>query len=419
MQRATTTLHLQQTQLTAIGTDLETIAAALAQAQKSAAAKINALEIQLQDIDNRIGMYQQAHLDTSELEQVAIDDTAGILHQIEKLGDNYVAVLQDATSKLLSDGYDQAPLHGDGQPTQDHQQADHTADTYGTTQRDCDQELADSPGEMTPEKAAAAARLRDYATATDPAADPQARRLAGERLDDYRMANFIGPLPMDPVLGGEARTRAQTRLELQKDLEQGMADGRAFTPDQATHLLDTAEQNARVIVTRQAIDALVRNGGMSHQGATQLIGDIARGRVGHILRNGGDAAGISASAGKAALNAFADKVPTGKHWAPGVAYSAEDIAAITNLSKRMGFAGNVLGSAVGIYDVFVDHKPFVDTAATSAGGFGGGIAGAELGASVGALAGPVGAFVGALAFGVVGSVSGEKVMENLLELARN
>lgn len=116
---------------------------------------------------------------------------------------------------------------------------------------------------------------------------------------------------------------------------------------------------------------------------------------------------------------FADKVPTGKHWAPGVAYSAEDIAAITNLSKRMGFAGNVLGSAVGIYDVFVDHKPFVDTAATSAGGFGGGIAGAELGASVGALAGPVGAFVGALAFGVVGSVSGEKVMENLLELARN
>lgn len=421
VQRATTTLQLQQTQLTAIGTDLETIAAALAQAQKSAAAKINALEIQLQDIDNRIGMYQQAKLDTSELEQVAIDDTAGLLHQLEKLRDDYAAVLQGATSKLLSDGYDPAPLHGydgDDQPNQD-QQASQAADNYGATQRDRDRELVDRPGQMTPEKVDAAARLRDYSTATDPAADPQARRLAGERLDDYRMANFIGPLPMDPVLGGEARTRAQTRLELQKDLERGMADGRAFTPDQATQLLDTAEQNARVIVTRQAIDALVRNGGMSHQGATQLIGDIARGRVGHILRNGGDAAGISASAGKAALHAFADKVPTGKHWAPGVAYSAEDIAAIKNLSKRMGFAGNVLGSAVGFYDVFVDHKPFVDTAATSAGGFGGGIAGAELGASVGALAGPVGAFVGALAFGVVGSVSGEKVMENLLELVRN
>ncbi|GFG70893.1 putative alpha/beta hydrolase [Mycolicibacter senuensis] len=415
VQRATDTLHLQQTQLSAIGTDLETIAAALAQAQKSAAAKINALEIQLQDIDNRIGRYQQAQLDTSELEQVAIDDTAGILHQVEKLRDDYATVLQDATSKLLSDGYDPAPLHGydgAGQPTQN-QQADQAADTYGTTRRDRDQELAGSPGEMTPEKAAAAARLRDYATVTDPAADSEAQRLAGERLDDYRMANFIGPLPMDRTMGGDARTRAQTRLELQKDLEKGMADGRAFTPNQATQLLDTAEQNARVTVARQAIEALVRNAGMSRTGATQLVGDIARGRVGHILRDVTDAAGISTSADTAALNAFADQVPTGKHWAPGVAYSAEDIAAIKNFSKHMGFAGTALGVGTGFYDVFVDHQPLVDVAATNAAGIGGGIAGAELGASVGALAGPVGAFVGAMAGGVAGSVYGVKAMENL------
>lgn len=112
VQRATDTLHLQQTQLTAIGTDLEMIAAALAEAQKSAAAKIHALEIQLQDIDNRIGMYQRAHLDTAELEQVAIDDTAGILHQIEKLRDDYAGILQVSTTKLLSHGYDRAPLGG-------------------------------------------------------------------------------------------------------------------------------------------------------------------------------------------------------------------------------------------------------------------------------------------------------------------
>ncbi|OBJ29982.1 hypothetical protein [Mycolicibacter heraklionensis] len=112
VQRATDTLHLQQTQLTAIGTDLEMIAAALAEAQKSAAAKINALEIQLQDIDNRIGMYREAHLDTAELEQVAIDDTAGILHQIEKLRDDYAGILQVSTTKLLSHGYDRAPLGG-------------------------------------------------------------------------------------------------------------------------------------------------------------------------------------------------------------------------------------------------------------------------------------------------------------------
>ncbi|MFL0181745.1 glycohydrolase toxin TNT-related protein [Mycobacterium sp. SMC-15] len=112
VQRATDTLHLQQTQLTAIGTDLEMIAAALAEAQKSAAGKIHALEIQLQDIDNRIGMYQQAHLDTAELEQVAIDDTAGILHQIEKLRDDYAGILQVSTTKLLSHGYASAPLGG-------------------------------------------------------------------------------------------------------------------------------------------------------------------------------------------------------------------------------------------------------------------------------------------------------------------
>ncbi|MDD7812781.1 hypothetical protein PP713_09445 [Mycobacterium sp. CSUR Q5927] len=117
VQRATTTLHLQLSQLTAIGTDLESIAAALAEAQKSAAAKIHALEIQLQDIDNRIGMYQEADLDTSELEQIAIDDTAGILHQIEKLRDDYAGILQASTTKLLSHGYDAAPLRGPLDPS--------------------------------------------------------------------------------------------------------------------------------------------------------------------------------------------------------------------------------------------------------------------------------------------------------------
>ncbi|ORA74180.1 hypothetical protein BST28_22675, partial [Mycolicibacter kumamotonensis] len=98
VQRATTSLHLQQTQLTAIGTDLEAIAAALAEAQKSAAAKINALQIQLHDIDNRIGMYQEADFDTAELEQVAIDDTTGILHQLEKLRDDYAGILAASTT---------------------------------------------------------------------------------------------------------------------------------------------------------------------------------------------------------------------------------------------------------------------------------------------------------------------------------
>ncbi|MEB3069324.1 putative alpha/beta hydrolase [[Mycobacterium] vasticus] len=423
VQRATQTLHLQLTQLTAIGTDLENIAAALAEAQSSASEKIAALETQLQTIDDHIGSYLDAEDDdaVSDLVQLAADDTGGILHQIEKIRDDYAATLQAATAKLLSDGYDPVALHGydgDGQPTPD-QQTDRAAETYGTTQRDHDQELVDEPGEMTPEKAEAAARLRDYATVTDPAADPDARRLAGERLDDFRMANFIGPLPMDGTLGGDARTRAQARREIQKGLEGGTLDGRTFTPDQATWLLDTAEQEARVRVTQQAIEDLVRGAGMSRPGATQLVGDIARGRAGHILRDGADSLGTSTGAGERALNGFADTVPTGRHNLPGAAYSAEDIAAVRKLANGMGIAGKRLGAGAAIYDIVVDHKPFVDVAATNLVGWQTGIAGAEFGAVAGAPLGPVGVFVGALAFGVAGSIAGELATQAAIDVIRN
>ena len=421
VQRATQTLHLQQTQLVAIGTDLENIAAALAEAQSCAADKIAALETQLQNIDDHIGVYLDADVDVSDLVQVAVDDTGGILHQIEKVRADYAATLQAATAKLLSDGYDPVALHGydgDGQPTLD-QQTDRAADAYGTTQRDQDQELVNEPGEMTQEKADAAARLRDYATVTDPAADPDARRLAGERLGDFRMTNFVGPLPMDGTLGGDARTRAQARLEIQKGLERGTLDGRTFTPDQATWLLDAAEQEARVRVTREAIDALVREAGMSRPGATQFVGDVARGRAGHILRDGAESLGTSTGAGESALGGFAETFPRGRHNLPGVTYSAEDVAAIRGLSKRMGVAGDVLGAGVAVYDVLIDHKPLTEVVATNAGGLGGGLVGSEIGAVVGAPLGPAGVLIGAFAFGVVGSIYGERAVESVLELAKN
>lgn len=341
VQRATTTLHLQQTQLTAIGTDLEKIAAALAEAQKAAAAKINALEIQLQDIDNRIGMYQEAQLDTAELEQVAIDDTAGILHQLEKLRDDYATVLQDATSKLLSDGYDPAPLHGydgDGQVNPD-QQADH-AGIYGTTQRDRDQELVNSPGEMTPEKAAAAARLRDYATATDPAADPQARRLAGDRLEDYRMTHFIGPLPMDPVLGGDARSNAANRLDLQRRLESGALhpDLSPMTPDQATRALDDAEAAARAFALNSFADRL-RNSGVSSGGVQQAITAIKNGTPPREFFNQLSNATSAVGGGLETYGVTASPV---RHGFDPSAFTKADAEALTKFGKHLGGAGTAL-----------------------------------------------------------------------------
>ena len=56
-----------------------------------------------------------------------------------------------------------------------------------------------APGPWTPEKDAAAARLWDSPPrlhpATDPNVTPGARELASQRLDDFRMANFVGTTP--------------------------------------------------------------------------------------------------------------------------------------------------------------------------------------------------------------------------------
>lgn len=53
---------------------------------------------------------------------------------------------------------------------------------------------------------------RDCATVNNPPATLAKIRHAGTRLDDYRTATTAGPLPTDPVLGGDARSQAQQRL---------------------------------------------------------------------------------------------------------------------------------------------------------------------------------------------------------------
>lgn len=76
------------------------------------------------------------------------------------------------------------------------------------------------PGCMYPDEAAAAARLRDYTTITDPKSwmalgDGQdALKHAGERLNDFSQSRFMGRLPIDRVMGGDARTRALARMSI-------------------------------------------------------------------------------------------------------------------------------------------------------------------------------------------------------------
>ena len=416
VQRATERLHLQPSQLTTIGTDLENIAAALAEAQKAAAAKINALQIQLQDIDNRIGMYQSAQIDTAGLEQVAIDDTAGILHQLEKLRDDYAAVLQDATSKLLSDGYDPAPLHGydgDGQPNQG-QQTDHSADAYGVTQREHDQALVDRPGQMTPEKAAAAARLRDYATATDPAADPEARHLAGERLDDYRMATFIGPLPMDPVLGGDARSNAANRVDLQRRLESGslIPDLSPMTADQATRALDDAEAAARAFALNGFADRL-RSSGVSAAGVQQAITAIENGMPPREFFN--QLSNASGSVGKG-LETHGVAVSPVRHSVDPNAFAKADAEALTKFGKSLGRAATALDGALTVMDVVSGKVSLTQGAAEFGGRWAGGATGAwTAGLLVSFLVAPEIAVPFAVAGGMIGgSILGQGAVDKVL-----
>ena len=224
VQRATTELLVQADQLPAIGIDLENIAADLAEAQRMSALKIDRLNGVLHHIDALIGDRMAYDEDTADLEDRAIDETRSTEQSIDRWRDDYETKLQTALTDLrLKHGYDPAAIEDvDGDAEQGPQQrAESGVQHYGGDQRAKDEALVNGGGPMTLEKAAATARLTDFAIASDSNASPEARRLAGERLDDFWMANFQGPVPRDPLLGGDARTRAQGRLALQQQLQQG------------------------------------------------------------------------------------------------------------------------------------------------------------------------------------------------------
>lgn len=160
------------------------------------------------------------------------------------------------------------------------------------------------------------ARQRDEAIVNDPDADPAARQLAQERLDDLRNSQFIGPLQTDPVLGGDARTRAQARRQFQDFLESGQAypDRPPLTPDQATQMLDRFESQGRERILSGFADQL-KAAGMSPPGIQRAIDEVLSGKsprqvihdAGAGIASWGGALGGGAQSHGAAL-------PQGRHW---------------------------------------------------------------------------------------------------------
>jgi hypothetical protein len=101
--------------------DLEGIAAALAEAQRSSAAVIANLDKQLEQIDKELGDYldmekhpltaqERSVIDTEihELDQEAIDDTRAALQQVTHTRDGYAGTLKGAEASLRADGYNPA-----------------------------------------------------------------------------------------------------------------------------------------------------------------------------------------------------------------------------------------------------------------------------------------------------------------------
>ena len=126
VQRVTKALGAQSLQLPKIGVDLENIAAALAEAQRTAAVVIATLEGQLRQLDNEIGeaadLEETGHLTaaekslvdqhTTEIENEAIADAKSVLGQLESLRNGYSECLQRSQASLRVDGYDPAVIQG-------------------------------------------------------------------------------------------------------------------------------------------------------------------------------------------------------------------------------------------------------------------------------------------------------------------
>jgi hypothetical protein len=124
VQRVTKSLGAQSLQLPKIGADLENTAAVLAEAQKTGAQEIAALEAQLQQLDNIIGLatqeLQHDNLDAETRDELqalisdakadAADDIRDALNQLQSTRNGYSDTLQKSLASLRADGYDPKPL---------------------------------------------------------------------------------------------------------------------------------------------------------------------------------------------------------------------------------------------------------------------------------------------------------------------
>jgi hypothetical protein len=261
-----------------------------------------------------------------------------------------------------------------------------------------------------------AARRRDEAIANDPNADPTARRGAQERLNDLKYANLVGPSTVDPIIGGDTRTRAQARREFQQLLESGQAfpDRPPLTPDEATQLLDNWEAQGRDMILGNFAERL-KAAGVSPPGIQRALDEIRSGKTpGQVFHDVADDLSWYGSALGGGTEAHGGALPGGRHWGDAPVWSESDAAALEAFGRKLTIAGVGLDAVITTIDV-TQGAPAGPAAAELGGRTLGGIAGGwAAGALWGSLVGPEGTLIVGFLGGVTGAWLGDQAVKKAL-----
>lgn len=394
--RATESLQYNKDKMSKVAVDLQSIAASLAEAQRSGAISISNLDGALRRIDDQIdyeislAAANGETADISELTQAAVDRVATALDEVRSVRDAYSDQLDQARAEMAAEGYTPDSTNGtDGRALDSEPGAKSASDKYDTSQRAADQALVDAPGPWTPEKQAAAGRLRDFATINDPAASIDEIQYAGQRLGDYNMSHFTGPLPVDPITGKTAAQRAAFRQEWQQKLEQGVLGAPPMSPDQATRFLNQQETTARNIVI-DGVETKLRETGISEKGIAGIV---------KSLSTGADMVGTG-------FERYGESVPTGRHTLEGL--SKADAELLSKAGFKLSAVGNVVQLGFAGWEWWhSDSHDRNEKLGEATGSVGGSIlGGAAAGAAVGSVAGPISAAGAAVVGGLLGGFAG-------------
>jgi hypothetical protein len=262
-----------------------------------------------------------------------------------------------------------------------------------------------------------AARRRDEAIVNDPGADPTARRLAQERLNDLKDSNLVGPATIDPIMGGDTRTRAQARRQFQQFLESGDAfpDRPPLTPDEATALLDNWEAQGRDMVLGNFAGRL-KAAGVSPPGIQRALDEIRAGKTpGQVFHDVADDLSWYGSALGGGAEAHGGALPHGRHWGDAPVWSESDAKALEGFGRKLTYGGVGLDAVLTTLEVAQGAQPLGPAAAEFGGRTLGGFAGGwAAGALWGSLVGPEGTLIVGFLGGIAGATLGEDAVKKAL-----